>query len=144
MDTTKQSTDGGSAFPLLDDPGSGCGLMMREPGMSLRAYFAGQIITGIYACHEMMSGFADVTKSRDGIYVIAADMAVKQADALLSALDTPGLRHRLATEAHQMAMNEPCDVSAIAPELKLAYKAGHKAARHALAEKIQMMIAGES
>jgi hypothetical protein len=37
------STDGGAAFPIYDHS-EGIGPVMREPGMSLRDYFAAQVM----------------------------------------------------------------------------------------------------
>ena len=65
--------DGGAAFPPLDN--TGYGLMLRESGMTLRDYFAGQALAGICANPNWQP--TDVAS-------VAQD-AYAHADAMLSA-----------------------------------------------------------
>ena len=48
--------DGGSAYPVLDNPGDGT-LYCRDGGMTLRDYFAAQIAAGM-AAHSGTSGIS--------------------------------------------------------------------------------------
>jgi len=46
--------DGGAAFPVLDAPmdPTRTGLVLREPGMTLLDWFAGQALAGLLACSD--------------------------------------------------------------------------------------------
>jgi hypothetical protein len=71
--TTKD--DGGPAFPTLDNNGQG--LVLREWGMTLRDWFAGQALAGFCADpsnHELFDDAMD-----------AAQNAYELADAMLAA-----------------------------------------------------------
>lgn len=64
-------SDNPQAFPCLDD--SGCGLSMRDPGMTLRDWFAGQALAGL---------LANPLSSRENIHS-ASEWAFTTADAML-------------------------------------------------------------
>ncbi len=69
--------DGGPAFPFTPTDRTGqCGPV--EPGMSLRAYFAGQALTGLLANSEGERTFHEIDW---------AVCAVRQADALIAELN---------------------------------------------------------
>ena len=71
-------TDNPQAFPCLDD--SGCGLSMRDPGMTLRDWFAGQALTStmlLVTGHESEPG--------EGMAQTFARRAYELADAMLEA-----------------------------------------------------------
>lgn len=67
-------SDGGPAFPVLDNPGDGA-LYSRSGGMSLRDYFAAQIASGMAA----FSGTAGGSYDPDNI----AGRSYEVADALM-------------------------------------------------------------
>ena len=70
-----RTDDGGPAFPVPDDrdPVTGAGIREGAPGMTLRDWFAGQVL----------SGAAALPRSSD--YSIRARKAYEQADAMLAA-----------------------------------------------------------
>lgn len=72
--------DGGSAYPVLDNPGDGA-LYCRDGGMTLRDYFAAQIAAGM-AAHYGTSGISY------GPHDIAG-RAYQVADAMLQHRDNP-------------------------------------------------------
>ena len=53
----------------------------EQPGMSLRAYFAGQALTGLAAAHDSEGTWAIIGCERE-----AAQEAIKMADMLLDEL----------------------------------------------------------
>lgn len=61
--------DGGPAFPV-DAPNDPC--IIKDPGMTLRDYFAGQALAGLMANHMPYSTFS-----------LIASKAYKAADAML-------------------------------------------------------------
>lgn len=71
--------DGGLAFPALDD--SGTGLCLREPGMTLRDYFAAAALPAIVAAYVEANGRCVGT---DHIHYNSAAHAYKMADAMLA------------------------------------------------------------
>jgi hypothetical protein len=75
-------TDGGAAFPLLDDPGSG--LTMREPGMTLRDYFAGQALAGIAANPDISKSAAEAGLNAVAVRESYAAAAFATADVMLA------------------------------------------------------------
>ena len=64
----KQDKTGGAAFPLESDYGS-------QPGMTLRDYFAGQVIGGLLECSSL--------RSRSD-HSLAAEVAYRVADAMIA------------------------------------------------------------
>jgi hypothetical protein len=70
--------DGGPAFPRI---GEGFGDPLYDtPGMSLREWFAGKAMAGY-----CMAGYCAADHSFDMSYARIAEMAYKQADAMLAA-----------------------------------------------------------
>jgi len=68
-------TDNPQAFPCLDNSGEGFGLSMRDPGMTLRDWFAGQAL-------------AARAGNQDAPHALAAHVYTI-ADAMLKARNTP-------------------------------------------------------
>lgn len=72
-----QKQDGGPAFP---SEGEGHGNpKYHSPGMSLRDYFAGQVISAVF-----LNGFEAGDLSPDGTAKLASNWAYMIADAMLS------------------------------------------------------------
>ena len=71
------------AFPCLDDNGNG--LYMRDPGMTLRDYFAGQALPA-----AIMRNYGN-DWGKDGVrhLPLAAEWAYRAADAMLTARSRP-------------------------------------------------------
>lgn len=76
--------DNPQAYPCLD---SSCGeLSMRDPGMTLRDYFAGQALAGIVAA---VMGTRDTNTTPDNFNAAIALGAYQLADAMLAERSKP-------------------------------------------------------
>lgn len=64
------------AYPCLDS--SGYGLPMRDPGMTLRDWFAGQALT------VLLGSLAGVASTHEGLLKSYARQAYEYADAMLA------------------------------------------------------------
>ena len=90
MADSKNIDDGGPAFSGgLFEPQHG-GSNDREPwnhGMSLRDWFAGQALAGIYACRDLqLATLHDQAKTGSGDFdACMAKQAYSQADAMIAA-----------------------------------------------------------
>ena len=74
---------GGPAFPA--EGGSDSGLH-AAPGMTLRDYFAGQALSGLYACRELQQAtIEDHRMPIESFEAVMAAQAYAQADAMLKA-----------------------------------------------------------
>ena len=69
-------SDSPQAFPCLDD--SGCGLSMRDPGMTLRDWFAGQ---ALISTMRLVTGIE--SEPGEGMAQTFARRAYELADAML-------------------------------------------------------------
>lgn len=83
---------GGSAFPFVapaqTDKATGAILSVDIfPGMTLRDWFAGQALTGIYACRDLqLATLHDQAKTGTGDFdACMAKQAYSQADAMIAA-----------------------------------------------------------
>lgn len=74
--------DNPQAFPCLDS--SGDGLSMRDPGMTLRDWFAGQALAGMLASEAGIPPYSNSW---------AAERAYQMADAMLAARKEPDNAH---------------------------------------------------
>jgi hypothetical protein len=77
MNTPNTINDGGEAFPSNGYP------HLHRPGMSLRAYFAGQALTGIIQAATN----AHYTRNASSPDEVLAKWAVEIADALIAELN---------------------------------------------------------
>ena len=78
MSTPTTINDGGSAFPIP----YGQVMCNEGKGMSLRAYFAGEVIKGIYA-----SGDLNLRTSAEANLSERSRLAITQADSLIAELN---------------------------------------------------------
>ncbi|MDH0869715.1 hypothetical protein [Agrobacterium pusense] len=78
--------DGGSAFPVPEENRLSDGTYCNE-GMSLRDYFAGQALAGIYASRDLQHAILhDQGKAGSGEFdTCMAKQAYSQADAMIAA-----------------------------------------------------------
>ena len=83
MTTTDSITDGGPAFPRNE-----YGTAPEHLGMSLRAYLAGQAITGLLASPSWADN--NISKPDDGTSL--PEIAVEVADALIAELNKETLQ----------------------------------------------------
>ena len=76
--------DGGSAFPVLDN--NGHALVMREPGMSLRDYFAGQALAGLFSSDVILeAAYLEASDKGGKAGEEIAEYAYSMADAMIAA-----------------------------------------------------------
>jgi len=67
------------AFPHVRDDG-----YVDEPGMSLRDYFAGQALIGVWSHNEFIDGIMqEVDHDMDVVVTVTASLAYTQADAMM-------------------------------------------------------------
>lgn len=78
------TNNGGTAFPRLDDSGSGAVLQLREPGRMLRDYFAAKAMQTLIACAWERSGDTNYIIDDDGRVSLHL-RAYEHADAMLVA-----------------------------------------------------------
>ena len=81
-------SDGGPAFPQMSNESYGGSVFAAvEGGMSLRDWFAGQALAGIYASRDLqLCTLADMSAiGAGGFEVCMAKQAYRQADAMLAA-----------------------------------------------------------
>ena len=85
MTDNQTKSDGGPAFPVLDDPGSGV-LQCRHPGMMLRDFFAAKAMQGYMANMPLLDA---VTRTGEAKGLSAAETvslaAYELADKMLAA-----------------------------------------------------------
>lgn len=76
--------DGGQAFPVPADDKAG---WHSQEGMSLRDWFAGQALAGLYACRDLqLAALHDQAKTGSGDFdACMAKQAYLQADAMIAA-----------------------------------------------------------
>lgn len=81
--TEKLIDDGGQAFPVPADDKAG---WHSQEGMSLRDWFAGQALAGLYACRYLqMATLYDITKINSGEFEeTIAKQCYRQADAMIA------------------------------------------------------------
>ena len=79
--------DGGPAFPRTDVDEKG--RMAFHPGMSIRAWLAGQALAGIHAAYES-EDWPHECVDQGAWYRNAAECAVRSADALIAKLAEGG------------------------------------------------------
>ncbi len=77
-------TDGGPAFPIPLHQGQAYNATVHK-GMSLRDYFAGQALAGVYANKDLLLAVESV--GQDHSIATAAKVAYAVADAMLAARD---------------------------------------------------------
>lgn len=85
---TSARNDGGPAFPQQCADALDVGMV--HAGMSLRDYFAGQALAGIYASQyfvDHVNAYGSSASGPDGCQAGAARLAFATADAMLAARD---------------------------------------------------------
>ncbi len=77
--------DGGPAFPTTWD--SSDTRLQTEGGMSLRQYYAGEVVKGVWSNSALITALLRANPTRSGLEQSIACDAVTQADALLAELN---------------------------------------------------------
>lgn len=72
------------AYPCLD-ASEGCGLSMRDPGMTLRDWFAGQALAGIASDSALLAEL----RTQDAVALSAYNLADAMLAARTQSKDTP-------------------------------------------------------
>lgn len=86
MSDSNKIDDGGSAFPVPEENFLSNGTYSNA-GMTLRDWFAGQALAGIYACRDLqLATIHDQAKTGSGDFdACMAKQAYSQADAMIAA-----------------------------------------------------------